>query len=76
MQTLQFQLDNDWNVVLDNDPRGFTYNSNCNNLRTVNAIDFLFSTLHSTPFHYVKIDFGALHKHSASVTKSDTPITF
>ena len=31
------------------------------NFPTVNAIDFLFSTLHTTPFHYGKTYFGALH---------------
>ena len=31
------------------------------NFPTVNAIDFLFSTLHTTPFHYGETYFGALH---------------
>ena len=31
------------------------------NFPTVNAIDFLFATLHTTPFHYGKTYFGALH---------------
>ena len=31
------------------------------NFPTVNAINFLFSTLHTTPFHYGKTYFGALH---------------
>ena len=31
------------------------------NFGTVNAIDFLFSTLHTTPFLYGKIDFGILY---------------
>ena len=30
-----------------------------NNFPTVNAIDFLFSTLHTTPFHYRETYFGA-----------------
>ena len=31
------------------------------NFPTVNAIDFLFSTLYTTPFHYGETFFGALH---------------
>ena len=31
------------------------------NSQTINAIDFLFSTLHTTPFLYGKIHFGVLH---------------
>ena len=31
------------------------------NFPTVNAIDFLLSKLHTTPFHYGKPYFGALH---------------
>ena len=31
------------------------------NFRKVTAIDFLFSTLHTTLFHYGKIHFGVLH---------------
>ena len=38
----------------------------------VNAIDFLFSTLHSTPFHYGVTYFGALHQFLADATRSDT----
>ena len=62
-----------WNVPRDNDPSGFmftTLNSNCCSLRPVN---FLFSTLRSTPFHYVKMYFGALQNHNADVRRSDTP---
>ena len=40
---------------------------------TVNAIDFLFSTLHTTPFHYGETYFGALHQFLSDVTRSDTP---
>ena len=43
------------------------------NLPTVNAIDFLFSTLHATPFHYGETYFGALHQFRADATRSDTP---
>ena len=43
------------------------------NFPTVNAIDFLFSTLHTTPFHYAETYFGALHQFLANATKSDTP---
>ena len=42
------------------------------NFGTVHAIDFLFSTLHTTPFLYGKIDFGAMHQFLADVTRSDT----
>ena len=31
------------------------------NFPTVNAIDFLFSKIHTTSFHYGKTYFGALH---------------
>ena len=43
------------------------------NTRTVHAIDFLFSTRHTTPFQYVKLYFGVLHKLCADVTRSDSP---
>ena len=43
------------------------------NFRTVNAIDFLFSTLHSTPFLYVYLYFRVLHKLRADVTRPDYP---
>ena len=33
---------------------------NCYNFQMVKAIDFLFSTLHTTPFLYVEIRFGVL----------------
>ena len=43
------------------------------NFRTVNAIDFLFSTLHSTPFLYVDLYFRVLHKLHADVMRPDYP---
>ena len=43
------------------------------NFRTVNAIDFLFSTLHSTPFLYVDLYFRVLHKLHANVMRPDYP---
>ena len=43
------------------------------NFRTVNAIDFLFSTLHSTPFLYVDLYFRVLHKLRAYVMRPDYP---
>ena len=43
------------------------------NSRTVHAIDFLFSTRHTTPFQYVKLYCGILHKLCADVTRSDSP---
>ena len=43
------------------------------NFRTVHAIDFLFSTLHTTPFLYGKILFGVLHLLRACIATSDTP---
>ena len=43
------------------------------NFRTVNAIDFLFSTLHSTPFLYVYLYFRVLHKLRADVMRPDYP---
>ena len=42
--------------------------------RTVNAINFLFSTLHTTPFLYGKILLGVLHLLRASIATSDTPV--
>ena len=57
-------------------PSGFmfiTYSSNCYSLRSACASNLLFSTLCPTPFHHVKMYFGALHNHSADVTRSDTP---
>ena len=41
--------------------------------RTVNAINILFSTLHTTPFLYGKICFGVLHLLLASIATFDTP---
>ena len=41
--------------------------------RTVNAIDVLFSTLHSTPFLYVDLHFHVLHKFRADVMRPDYP---
>ena len=43
------------------------------NFRTVNAIDFLFSTLHSTPFLYVDLYFRVLHKLHTDVMRPDYP---
>ena len=43
------------------------------NFRTVHAIDFLFSPLHTTPFLYGKILFGVLHLLRARIATSDTP---
>ena len=43
------------------------------NFGTVHAIDFLFSTLHTTPFLYDKIPFGVLHLLRARIATSDTP---
>ena len=43
------------------------------NFRTINAIDFLFSTLHSTPFLYVDLYFRVLHKLRANVMRPDYP---
>ena len=43
------------------------------NFRTVNAIDVLFSTLHSTPFPYVDLYFCVLHKLHAYVMRPDYP---
>ena len=40
---------------------------NCYNFRTVNAIVFLFSALHTTPFLYGKMHFGILNVLHASV---------
>ena len=41
--------------------------------RTVNAIHFLLSALHTTPFPYDKIHFGVLHLLHASIATFDTP---
>ena len=43
------------------------------NFRTVNAINLLFSTLHTTPFLYGKIRLGVLHLLRASIATSDIP---
>ena len=43
------------------------------NFRIINAIDFLFSKLHTTPFLNGKIHFGALHLLCASIATSNTP---
>ena len=43
------------------------------NFRTVNAIDFLFSTLHNTPFLYVNRYFGVLHELCVDVMRPDYP---
>ena len=43
-------------------------------VRTVNAIDFLFSKVNSTPFLYVKLCFGVLQRLSADVTRPDNPL--
>ena len=43
------------------------------NFPTVNAIDFLFSILHTTPFHYGETYFGALHQFLADAKRSDIP---
>ena len=46
---------------------------NRNNFRTVKAINFLLSKLHTTPFLYGKIHFGVLHLLRARIATSDTP---
>ena len=43
------------------------------NFPTVNTINFLFSTLHTTPFLYGKIHFGVLHMLRVSIATSNTP---
>ena len=45
----------------------------CYNFRRVNAIVFLFSALHTTPFLYGKIHCGILNMLHASIAMSDTP---
>ena len=55
------------------------YNKNalrliCYNFRTVNAINFLFSTLHTAPFLYGKIRFGVLHLLRVCIATFDTPL--
>ena len=55
------------------------YNKNvlrliCYNFRTVNAITFLFSTLHTAPFLYGKTYFGVLHLLRVSIATFDTPL--
>ena len=42
--------------------------------RTVEAINFLFLTLYTTPFLYGKIHFGVLYFLRASIATSDTPV--
>ena len=46
---------------------------NRNNFRTVKAINFLLSTLHTTPFLYGIIHFGVMHLLRARIATSDTP---
>ena len=43
------------------------------NFRNVKAIDFLFSTLHSTPFLYVDLYFRVLHKLLVDIMRPDYP---
>ena len=43
------------------------------NVRTVKAIDFLFSKLNTTSFLCGKIDFGVLHLLRVSIATFDTP---
>jgi len=43
------------------------------NFPTIIAIDILFSPLHTTPFLYSKMYFGALHYIRADVPTCDTP---
>ena len=43
------------------------------NFRTGNAINVLFSTLHTTPFLYGKILVGVLHLLRAFIAMSNTP---
>ena len=55
------------------------YNKNalrliCYNFQTVNAINFLFSTLHTAPFLYGKKHFGVLHLLRVSIATFDTPL--
>ena len=55
------------------------YNKNalrliCYNFRTVNAINFLFSTLYTAPFLYGKIHFGVLLLFRVSIATFDTPL--
>ena len=49
---------------------------NCCNFRTVNAINFLSSTLHTTPFLNGRVYFGILKMLHASIAMSDTPKEF
>ena len=46
----------------------------CYNFRTVNAINFLFSKLHTAPFLYGIIHFGVLHLLHVSIATFDTPL--
>ena len=46
---------------------------NRNDFRTIKAINFLFSTLHTTPFLNGKIHFGVLYLLCARIATSDTP---
>ena len=69
-----------WVSFRENEPSLYIYKSyknhsrlNSYNLRTVNAIDFLFLPLHTTPFLYGKIHFGVLHLLRARIATSDTP---
>ena len=69
-----------WVSFRENEPSLYIYISYKNhsrlnryNFRTVHAIDFLFSTLHTTPFLYGKIPFGVLHLLHACIATSDTP---
>ena len=49
---------------------------NCYNFRTVKAINFIFSALHTPPFLYGKGHFGVLNMLHASIATSDTPKGF
>ena len=69
-----------WVSFRENEPSLYIYKSYKNHsrlnrytFRTVHAIDFLFSPLHTTPFLYGKILFGVLHLLRARIATSDTP---
>ena len=77
---LQIRYVNIWVSFRENEPSLYIYKSYKNhsrlnryNFRTVHAIDFLFSTLHTTPFLYGKTLFGVLHLLHACIATSDTP---
>ena len=80
METVPYLYIYIWDSFHENGPSFISIKSykialhlNRNNFRMIKAINFLFSTLHTTPFLYGRIHFGVLHLLCAKIATSDTP---